>query len=73
MVRDLEARLRSTIDGHVPGVAVAVVDAGGVRATAGVGMADLAGGRPASPEMVCMVLDDEDRDGDGRHATRGTR
>jgi CubicO group peptidase (beta-lactamase class C family) len=53
MVRDLEARLRSTIDGHVPGVAVAVVDAGGVRATAGVGMADLAGGRPASPEMVC--------------------
>jgi len=49
----LEARLISTIDGHVPGIAVAVVDADGVRDTIGLGMADLADGRPASPEMVC--------------------
>jgi len=49
----LEAQLHSTIDGHVPGIAVAVVDADGIREAAGVGMADLAGGRPASTEMVC--------------------
>ena len=50
---DLEARLRGTVDGRVPGVAVAVVDADGVRESAAVGMADLAEGRPASPDMVC--------------------
>jgi CubicO group peptidase (beta-lactamase class C family) len=49
----LETRLRNTVEGHVPGIAVAVVDADGIRAAVGVGMADLAGGRPASPEMVC--------------------
>ena len=39
--------------GRVPGVAVAIVDADGVRSSVGVGSADLASGRPASPEMVC--------------------
>jgi len=49
----LEIRLRDTVQGHVPGIAVAVVDADGIRDAVGVGMADLASGRPASPEMVC--------------------
>jgi CubicO group peptidase (beta-lactamase class C family) len=49
----IEARLQDSIDGDVPGLAVAVVDGDGVREAAGVGMADLVGGRPASPEMVC--------------------
>ncbi|HEY6568445.1 MAG TPA: serine hydrolase domain-containing protein [Actinomycetota bacterium] len=49
----LESRLRDTVEGHVPGIAVAVVDADGIRDAAAVGMADLAAGRPASPEMVC--------------------
>lgn len=49
----LEARVRQSVDGHVPGIAVAVVDAEGVREMVGVGMADLAERRPASPEMVC--------------------
>ncbi len=49
----LEIRLRNTVKGHVPGIAVAVVDADGIRDAVGVGMADLACGEPASPEMVC--------------------
>ena len=53
METSLEVRLRSTVEGHVPGIAVAVVDANGIRDAVGVGMADLAAGRPASPEMVC--------------------
>ena len=44
METSLEVRLRSTVEGHVPGIAVAVVDANGIRDAAGVGMADLATG-----------------------------
>ncbi len=50
---NLEIRLHDTVGGHVPGIAVAVVDADGIRDAIGVGMADLADGRPASPAMVC--------------------
>jgi CubicO group peptidase (beta-lactamase class C family) len=38
---------------HVPGVALAVVDAGGVRVALGAGFADLAHRAPATPAMVC--------------------
>jgi CubicO group peptidase (beta-lactamase class C family) len=49
----LNDRLAAAVGEHVPGVAVAVVGPDGVRDTASAGSADLASGRPASPEMVC--------------------
>src|SRR5512141_1823673 len=50
---ELETDLRAILDRRVPGVAVAIVDADGVRASAGWGVADLASKRPASLDMVC--------------------
>ena len=50
---NLQHRLRETVGTSVPGIAVAVVDADGVRDAVAVGMADLRDGRPASPDMVC--------------------
>ena len=50
---NLQHRLRETVGTSVPGIAVAVVDPDGVREAVAVGMADLGGGRPASPDMVC--------------------
>jgi CubicO group peptidase (beta-lactamase class C family) len=49
----LESDLRAILGGRVPGIAVAIVDADGVRASAGWGSADLASERPASVDMVC--------------------
>ena len=45
--------VRAVVGRSVPGVAVAIVDAYGVRAQAAVGVADLASGVPASTEMSC--------------------
>ena len=50
---NLQHRLRETVGTSVPGIAVAVVDADGVRDAVAVGMADLGSSRPASPDMVC--------------------
>ena len=50
---NLQHRLRETVGTSVPGIAVAVVDPDGVREAVAVGMADLRGSRPASPDMVC--------------------
>ena len=50
---NLQHRLRETVGTSVPGIAVAVVDADGVRDAVAVGMADLRDGRPAAPDMVC--------------------
>jgi len=49
----LQHRLREAVGASVPGIAVAVVDPDGVREAVAVGMADLRGSRPASPDMVC--------------------
>jgi len=45
--------LRTTIDARVPGIAVTVVDADGVRGAAGAGASDLKFGTAASPGMAC--------------------
>ena len=45
--------LRKTIDARVPGIAVTVVDADGVRGTAAAGAFDLESGTAASPGMAC--------------------
>ena len=50
---NLQHQLRETVGTSVPGIAVAVVDADGVRDAVAVGMADLRDGRPAAPNMVC--------------------
>ncbi len=49
----LAGRLEPMVGAHVPGVAVAVVGAEGIRDAAGVGVADIAIGTAASPQMVC--------------------
>ncbi|MFI5370384.1 MAG: serine hydrolase domain-containing protein [Candidatus Eisenbacteria bacterium] len=49
----LLARATSRVAGRVPGLALAVVDARGVRVAGGVGQADLARGVPAGTGMVC--------------------
>ena len=49
----LDNRLRDAVGDHVPGIAVAVVDAEGIREAVGVGMADITDERLASPQMVC--------------------
>ena len=48
-----EDRLRDTVTDSVPGIAVSIVDADGVRDAVGSGMADLASGQLASPDMIC--------------------
>jgi CubicO group peptidase (beta-lactamase class C family) len=50
----LAHRLRAVVGRSVPGVAVVVVDADGVRARAAVGVADLPSGASASTEMSCL-------------------
>jgi CubicO group peptidase (beta-lactamase class C family) len=49
----LTASLAGIAGDKVPGIAIAVVDADGVRATAAHGFADVANRRPASIDMVC--------------------
>lgn len=49
----VERRISSAIGDRVPGVAVAVADAAGIRYAAGVGLADIASQVPAAPSMVC--------------------
>ena len=49
----LDNRLRDAVGDHVPGIAVAVVDAEGIREAVGVGLADITDERLASPQMVC--------------------
>jgi CubicO group peptidase (beta-lactamase class C family) len=49
----LAEQLRAAKDPDVPAVAVAIVGADGVRASAAAGVADLARGTPASSDMVC--------------------
>ncbi len=46
-------QVREVVGHHVPGIAVAIVDADGIRDAVGIGMADLGEDRAASPEMVC--------------------
>jgi CubicO group peptidase (beta-lactamase class C family) len=50
---DLEARLRSLVDGRPPGIAVAIVGFDGRRIVLGTGQADLMERVAASPQMVC--------------------
>ncbi|MGZ8571283.1 MAG: serine hydrolase domain-containing protein [Actinomycetota bacterium] len=49
----LAGRLEPMVGTHVPGLAVAVVGTEGIRDAAGVGVADIATGSAASPQMVC--------------------
>ncbi len=46
-------RVGSVVDGHPPGIAVAIVRPDGVQTAVGIGGADLAHGIDASPRMVC--------------------
>ena len=48
----LTGTLRDTAGNEAPGIAVAIVDADGIRDAVGIGMADIAKGRTASAEMV---------------------
>ena len=73
MGSSLEVRLRGTLEEHVPGVAVAVVETDGIRDAVGVGMADIARDAGLAGDGVPVVLDDEDRDRNGRDATHGAR
>jgi len=50
---DLVDRLRSVTGRKVPGIAIAIAGAEGLRGTAAAGHADLAAGVPASADMVC--------------------
>lgn len=50
----LAHRLRAVVGRSVPGVAVAIVDADGLRARAALGVADLASGVAASTDMSCL-------------------
>jgi CubicO group peptidase (beta-lactamase class C family) len=49
----LTEELRDAVHGRAPGIAIAIVDPGGVRAAAATGFANLATGVAATAQMVC--------------------